>query len=715
MSLKHYQTCPLCEATCGVVIEHDGREVLGIRGDDDDPFSRGYICPKAAALVDIHQDPDRLRQPVRRVGDRWEPMGWDEALDHCAERLADVQRRHGRDAVALYRGNPIAHGYAALLYSEALATALGTRSRYSATSVDQLPHMLASLHVFGHQALFAVPDLERTAHLVIIGGNPLVSNGSLMTAPDMRSRLAAIRARGGRVVVIDPRRTETAKVADEHHFVRPGADAALLAAMVHTLFDEKLDRPARLTSMMDGVESIRAAVARFTPERVAGAVGLEATTIRRIAREIAQAPSAAVYGRVGISVAEFGGLSCWLLLAMNALTGNLDRAGGLMFPTPPIDFLALLDRLDLRGSHGRRKSRVRGLPEFGGELPVSSLAEDMEVPGPGRIRAFVSLLGNPVLSTPNGRRLDRALAGLDFVVAVDLYVNETTRHADVILPGTFALERDHYDAALHLVATRNTAKWSPPLFEKKDDQRHDWQIMLELALRTSERAGLRRGLLSRLAGPAARRIRPDQLVDLLLRLGPYELSLAKLREHPHGLDLGPLVPRLPDVLRTRDRRVHLAPAPLVADLDRLAAGLDREPADGELLLIGRRSLRSNNSWMHNSHRLVKGPARCTLLMHPEDARQRGLAEGDVVAVASRVGEVQVPLTVTDDVMKGVVSLPHGWGHGRPGVQLSVASAHPGASINDLTDDAFIDTYAGTSVLNGTPVQVKQRVHTDAGE
>lgn len=706
MSSKHYQTCPLCEATCGVVIEHEGKRVLGVRGDDDDPFSRGYICPKAAALKDIHEDPDRLRQPVRRVGDRWEPMSWEAAFDYCAARLAEIQRLHGRDAIAVYRGNPVAHGYAALLYSELLATVLGTRNRYSATSVDQLPHMLASLHVFGHQALFAVPDLERTAHLVIIGGNPLVSNGSLMTAPDMKSRLAAIRARGGRVVVIDPRRTETARVADEHHFVRPGADAWLLAAMVHTLFDEGLTRPAHLASLLADVDSLCAAVSRFTPERVAEHVGMDAETIRRVTRDIARAPSASVYGRVGVSVAEFGGVSCWLLLAVNALTGNLDRPGGIMFPTPPVDFLAMLDRLGLRGSHGRRKSRVRGLPEFGGELPVASLAEDMDTPGRGRIRGFISLLGNPVLSTPNGRRLDRALEGLDFVVAVDLYVNETTRHADVILPGTFALERDQYDAALHLVAVRNTAKWSPPLFERDADQRHDWEIMLELATRTTRAAGGAKGFLARLGAPAARRVEPSMLVDLLLRMGPYGLSIAKLRKHPHGLDLGPLVPRLPDVLRTDDRRVHLAPAPLVADLDRLDAALRRSCATDELLLIGRRSLRSNNSWMHNSHRLVKGKPRCTLLMHPDDASARGLSDGELVAVSSRVGELDVPVSVTDDVMKGVVSLPHGWGHDRPGVRLAVAREHAGVSLNDLTDEAFIDAYAGTSVLNGTPVTVR---------
>jgi anaerobic selenocysteine-containing dehydrogenase len=709
----HFRTCNLCEAICGVAIETEGSRVVSIRGDKDDPFSRGHICPKAAALEDVQNDPDRLRLPLRRTASGWETMGWDAAFDEVASRLAGVQAAHGRSAVAVYQGNPTVHSYTALLYGQIFVKSLRTRARFSATSVDQLPHMLASLLMFGHQALFPVPDLDRTDHLLILGANPVVSNGSLMTAPDVANRLKAIRARGGSVVVVDPRRTETAEIADAHHFIRPGADALLLLALLRTVFEAGRVTLGACEDFASGIEAVREAVRPYSPERVAGRVGIAAPAIRAMALAFASAKSAVCYGRVGVSMQRFGSLCAWLVNVLNAVTGNLDRAGGAMFSSPAVDIVGLAGRSQT-GHFGLWKSRVRGLPEFGGELPVATLAEEIETPGEGQIRALVTMAGNPVLSTPNGRRLDAALAGLDFMVSIDLYLNETTRHANIILPPTFTLEHDHYDLALHLLAVRNTVKYSLPLFQPAPDARHDWEIMSELAVRMGGGKGVLGRLGARALAGGAQRLGPRRLLDLALRIGPHGdrfnpfsdgLSLRKLTEAPHGIDLGPLVPRLPGRLFTRDHRIDLAPRAFLDDLPRLAATLE-EGANGSVLeLVGRRELRSNNSWMHNSRRLVKGPERCTVLMHPADAAARGLADGQKVRVASRVGEVTAPLEVSDEVMPGVVSLPHGWGHDRAGSRLSVAGARPGVSINDLTDEALLDVLSGNASFSGTPVTI----------
>jgi anaerobic selenocysteine-containing dehydrogenase len=613
-----------------------------------------------------------------------------------------VQRAHGRNAVALYQGNPTVHNHGAMIAAPVLARALGTRSRYSATSVDQLPHMLASLLMFGHQLLLPVPDVDRTQFLLMLGANPLASNGSLMTAPGFRRRLLELKRRGGRLVVVDPRRTETAALADRHLFIRPGADALLLMALVRTLYEEALLRPDRLAEFTDGVEALRAASQPFAPERVAARVGIPAPEIRELAREFARSPSAAAYGRVGVSTQEFGGLCCWLLNALNVLTGNLDRPGGAMFPRPAVDIVALAARIGQRGHFDKGRSRVRGLPEFGGEYPAQTLAEEIETEGAGQIRALVTSAGNPVLSTPNGARLERALARLDYMVAIDFYLNETTRHAHLILPPTSPLERDHYDLVFHALAVRNTARYSPALFEPAPEARHDWQIMLGLARRLDAKAG-RLGLGARLRYALLERLGPAGVVDLALRFGPHRLSLRRLRRQPHGVDLGPLQPCLPGRLYTEDRRIQLAPERLLQDVARLERTADAG-ANG-LLLIGRRELRSNNSWMHNSERLVRGKPACTLLMHPEDAAARGLADGQLVNLRTRAGSVCAPLQISDAMMPGVVSLPHGWGHGRDGVRLRVAARRPGASLNDLTDEQGADALCGTAVLNGVPVEV----------
>ena len=714
MTATHFRTCTLCEAMCGLALEVEDGRVVSIRGDAEDPFSRGHICPKGAALADVHADPDRLRQPLRRTAGGWQAVSWSEALDEAAERLRAVRREHGRDAVAVYQGNPTVHNYGTLLYAPGFVRALGTRNRFSATSVDQLPHHLAAYLMFGHQLLLPVPDLDRTHFFLVLGANPAVSNGSLMSAPGAAERIKAVRKRGGTVVVVDPRRSETAALADRHHFIRPGTDALLLLALLHVVFAEGLEKPGRLADFTVGLETARALTADFPPERVEAATGIAAEEIRGLARAFAASPSAVCYGRCGVSTQEFGGLAQWLVNLLNLVTGNLDRPGGAMFTRPAVDVL----KRTRRGSHGRWKSRVRGLPEFAGELPVAALAEEILTPGPGQVRALVTSAGNPVLSTPNGARLDRALAGLDFMVSVDFYLNETTRHAHLILPPTSPLEHDHYDVVFYLLSVRNAARFSPALFPAPPGALHDWQIFLGLQRR------LERGAKARLKHAALARLGPHGLLDLGLRTGPYGagfqpfargLSLRRLKRHPHGLDLGPLQPTLPERLFTKDGRIHAAPAPLLDDVARLRARhLDGAgeirvgAADGgfDLLLIGRRQLRSNNSWMHNYPLLMKGRDRCTLLIHPADAAARDVEDGAVVRVGSRVGNVEVPAEVSDEVMPGVVSLPHGFGHSRPGIGMRVAAAHPGASANDVTDDLYLDALAGTAALNGVPVRVE---------
>jgi len=706
---RHFRTCTLCEAMCGIVVTTDGPRVTDIRGDPDDPFSKGHICPKAVALQDIHDDPDRLRRPLRRVGDTWTEVSWDEALNEVATRLKEVQAAHGSDAVATYLGNPTVHSSGAMLFAPDLARALRTKNRYSATSVDQLPHHVAAMLMFGHALLIPIPDIDHTQHLLMFGANPAASNGSLMTAPGVTDRIRAIRDRGGRVVLIDPRRTETAALVDAHHFIRPGADAFLLLAMLHVILADGLARTDQYSAFLTGFEELRAVVLRFPPERVAGRTGIDAATIRLLARDFASAPRAVAYGRVGVSMQEYGGLACWLISALNVITGRLDVTGGAMFTRPAIDILKADQRSPDGVRFGRWKSRVRGLPEFAGELPVAALAEEIETPGPGQIRALLTHAGNPVLSTPNGPRLAEAIAGLEFYVAIDFYLNETTRHAHMILPPTFALERDHYDLVFHTLAVRNTAKYSVPVFPRPADARHDWEILNELTWR------MRGTTVARAKAIALSLLTPRRMLDIGLRQGPYGagfapfasgLRMATLESAPHGIDLGPLQPALPARLRTADRRLHLAPELLVNDIARLEAALDDNmPVTDTLSLIGRRALRSNNSWMHNSERLVRGRNRCTLQIHPIDAAARTLLDGDSVRVASRVGSVVVPVEITNSVMPGVVSLPHGWGHGKRGTRLTIANTHAGVSINDLTDDQRIDVLTGNAGFSGVPVQV----------
>jgi anaerobic selenocysteine-containing dehydrogenase len=732
----HYRNCNLSEAICGIEITRDG-DHLTIRGDKDDPFSRGFICPKAVALQDIHYDKDRLTQPVRRTANGWQDIGWDEAFEEVARNLKRVQAQHGRNAVATYLGNPTVHSYGAMLFAPGFIRSLHTRNKFSATSVDQLAHHLAAYLMFGHQLLLPIPDIDRTKFLLMLGANPAASNGSMMTAPGMPQRLKELRARGGKVILVDPRRNETAALVDRHLFIRPGTDALFLLALLHVLFAEGLTDLGVLRSFTDGVEIIGQLVAQFSPELIAETTGIDAGEIRALAREFASAESAVCYGRIGVSTQEFGGLCQWLINVVNIVTGNLDRAGGAMFTLPAFDPVTAPQAIAPRGSFGRWRSRIRKLPEFAGELPVAALAEEMLTEGPGQIKALVTHAGNPVLSTPNGRELDRALEALEFMVSIDFYLNETTRHAHIILPPTGPLERGHYDLAFHLLAVRNVAKFSPPLFETNGERRHDWEIFLELQTRMESGA-----LLGRVKRTIGRRfLGPERILDLGLRLGPHGdkfnpfsagLNLRKLKKAVHGIDLGPLTPGIRKRLRTADKRIHLAPEEFVKDIARLQdwqcgqrphrrerghpARIDSAErahsekasvsANGHLLLIGRRQLRSNNSWLHNSERLLKGKLRCTMLIHPEDAADRGLEQGQRVRVRSEKGSIEIACEISDEMMRGVVSIPHGWGHDRKGIQLTIAQTQPGQSINDITDNRAVDELCGTAAFNGTRVTVE---------
>lgn len=760
---RHYRTCTLCEAMCGIVIEHRGEQIVSIKGDPDDPLSRGHICPKAVALQDLQDDPDRIRQPLKRVGSgadaEWMPVSWESAYEEIEVRFKAIRGEHGKNSLAVYAGNPTAHSTGALLFLPNLIRAIGGRNRFSATSVDQLPHMLASYRMFGNQTLFTIPDLDRCEYLLVIGANPAASNGSLMSAGDPMGRIKGIRQRGGQVVVIDPRRTETADKADRHVFIRPGSDIFFVGALLQVIFAERLARPRHLAAMIDGLDALKAAVAGITPAVAARRTGIKADVIRQIAREFAANPHACAYSRCGTSMQASGQLTTWLVCALNVITGNLDHEGGMMFTRPAIDLVALsATNRSLQGSFGRFRSRVRGLPEFGGELPVAALAEEILTPGDGQIRGLLTHAGNPVLSTPNGRQLEQALDSLDCYVAIDYYLNETTRHAHFILPPTGPLERPYYDLVFNALAVRNVAKYSPALITKAPDARHDWQILLELTLRLSTEPGSERWQ-ARATQRLVERLGLEGLLDILLRAGPYGqqpawlrratdllagnpltaplfsqvkawlmqqvkqrghldqvltgfgplspnargLSLKTLKQHPHGLDLGPLKRVMPERLFTADKSIRLSPPEFLTGLAELLQAPASTAPTGpghRLLVIGRRHVRSNNSWMHNAHRLVKGKDRCTVILHPEDAGALALSDGEHIMLRSRVGEIRLPVQISDSIMPGVASVPHGWGHDRPGAQLSVAAQHAGASLNDLTDDQELDPINGVAVLNG---------------
>jgi anaerobic selenocysteine-containing dehydrogenase len=732
MKRTAYRTCPLCEATCGLEITIEDEQVKLIRGDQADPFSGGFLCPKGSTLGRLRDDPDRLRAPlIKRDGGHVE-VAWEEAWEAVAAGL-DPYLAADRNAVAVYVGNPNAHSFQNSLALRPFIKAVGTRNFFSASTVDQMPRQVACAYMFGGGLITPVPDIDRTDYLLILGANPYESNGSLATAPDWPGRLEAIRARRGTVVVVDPRRTKTAETADRHLAIKPGTDAALLLSIVSVLVSEDLVDLGRLDDHVVGAEQVAAAAARFTPETVAGRTGIAAIEIRRLAREIAAAPSAAVYGRIGNHTVEFGTVAAWAADVINVLTGNLDRPGGVMF-TRPIH--QPTTRAPRRFQPGRWRSRVRDLPEFFGELPVATMADEMLVEGEGRVRAFITVGGNPVLTTPHAGRLDEALAGLDFMVSVDPYLNETTRHADVILPVPPALETSHFDLAFTILAIRNVAKYSPAVFEPSGPSEFDILVKLTgIVMGMGPEADPAALFQMSLASQVQRAVSdpgspvhgrdpadilealadwegPEQALDLMIRMGawgdgfgadPDGWTLAEVAAHPHGVDLGALEPRVPEVLATESGKIELAPEPVIADLDRLWGWL--EAPEPEMVLVGRRELRSNNSWLHNVSVLVKGKHRCTLKLNPQDAARLGLDDGNLATVTSKVGSVELPVSLSERIRPGVVSIPYGWGHAMPGTQLSVASQRPGVNTNLLTDSGPIDPLSGNAVLNGIPVEV----------
>jgi anaerobic selenocysteine-containing dehydrogenase len=722
--------CPFCEACCGLELDVKAQQVVRVRGDEQDVFSHGFLCPKAVGLKDLHADPDRLRTPLIKRNGQFVAASWDEAYAEIERRLPPVIAAGGPNAVATVLGNPVAHKMGLSLYFPRLARALGTRNMFSASSVDQVPKMLSVGLMFGSWLTVPVPDIERAQFLLILGANPMVSNGSMWTVPDFRGKAKALRARGGKIVVIDPRRTETAAVADAHHFIRPGADVYFLLGIAHALFDEGLVSLGRLAEHTAGLAELEAAVLPFPPEGMAARCGIAATTMRELARTLAGTRHAAVYGRIGTCTQQFGTLCSWLIDAINVITGHLDEEGGAMFPKPAA-FAA-----NTRGASGtgrgvtsaRYRSRVSQAPEVIGEIPLTCLAEEIDTPGPGQIRALIAIAGNPVLSAPNGARLAAALDQLDFMVSLDIYLNETSRHADVILPGLSPLEEAHYDVSFTQLSHRNHARYSAPVLARADGQPEEWESMLRIAA-IAKGLGAKADIdalddaaleeeLSKAVGPAAPQLMAalsplrgaERMLDLGLRSGPYGdqfgakpggLTLAKLKQAPSGIDLGALEPRIPEALRTASGKIELAPALLLEDLARVSADL-LAPLP-ELVIIGRRQLRSNNSWMHNLPVLAKGTFRCTALVHPQDAIRLALTDGGSARVSNGARHIQVQVEVSDEMMPGVVSLPHGWGHDLPGTQMSVAAERPGVNLNALLDENLRDPLSGNAVLSGVPV------------
>ncbi|NEY35932.1 molybdopterin-dependent oxidoreductase [Streptomyces sp. PRKS01-65] len=739
MSRTALRICPLCEATCGLTLTVEGTRVTGARGDRDDVFSQGFICPKGASFGAVDADPDRLRAPLARRDGALRDTGWQAAFDAVAAGLRPVIERYGPQSVAVVLGNPTVHTMAGALYPPVLLGALGIRNLFTASTLDQMPKHVSSGLLFGDANAIPVPDLDRTGHLLLIGANPLESNGSLCTAPDFPGRLKALKARGGTLTVVDPRRTRTARLADRHVAPRPGTDALLLAAMAHVLFEEDLADLKDLAPHVQGVAALRAELAEFTPEAVAGACDVDASLIRTLARELAAAPTAAVYGRIGSCTVPHGTLASWLVDVLNILTGNLDRPGGALFPQAATARTPRPAGPGRGFALGRWRSRVSGHPEAKGELPLAALAEEIDTPtGEGTpIRAVIVFAANPVLSAPDGDRLAKALDSLDFMVAVDPYLNETSRYAHVVLPPPPPAQTPHHDFAFNTLAVRNQVRYTRPAVPLEPGRMAETEIMARLVLAATGRHGADPAAVdatvidqsleaavrephSPVHGRDPRELAalltgldgPERRLDLMLRLGPYGdgfgarpdgLTLEKLLAHPHGIDLGPLRPRLPQPLKTVSGKVELLPGPIADDLPRLRAALAERPTG--FVLVGRRHLRSNNSWMHNIPALTGGTNRCTLHLHPEDAARLGVRDGAPVRVRGAGGEVTAPAEVTGTVRPGVVSLPHGWGHDRPGTRLTHAAADPGVNVNQLLDGSLLDPLSGTAVLNGVPVEL----------
>ena len=693
----HFRTCNLCEAMCGLKITYKEKKVISIVGDKKDPLSKGYICPKSLALKDLYEDSDRLKTPIKRVENGWKKISWTEAFDEVEHQIKKIQEQYGNDAVATYQGNPNVHNLGSMLYGGPFLKSLKTKQKYSATSADQLPHHIASLKMFGHQMLIPIPDIERTDYLLILGANPGASNGSLLTAPGFSQKIKNIQKRGGEVINIDPRYTETSKISSNHFFINPGKDALLLLSLLNVIFEQGIDEKTHLSSHLKGLEEIKEIIKQYPPQKTAAIIGIDSLEIQKIAKNFMNSKTAVCYGRMGVSTQEFGGICQWLINVINIVTNNMDKAGGAMFTKAAIDLVFMTGMKGKVGNFDRYRSRVHDLPEYSGELPVATLADEMIVEGEGQIKMLICTAGNPVLSTPNGKKLEKALEGLDFMVSIDIYLNETSKYANIILPSTNGLETLHYDLVFHQLAIRNTAKLSEVLFEKDENQKHDWQILNEL----TERITGKKNPLT-----------PEMMLDNMFKFSSYKaanLSVKKLKENPSGIDLGALQPLLTKRIFTQDKKINISPKFFIDDLKRLDKELfntnGEDKTNYPFALIGRRHLRNNNSWMHNSKLLMKGKNRCTVLMCPKDANNLSITNHQKIRITSNVGSIELPVEISDEMKEGVLSIPHGFGHNRQGTKIKLAEENAGESINDLTDDYNIDKLTGNVNFSGTRVKV----------
>ena len=694
----HYRTCNLCEAMCGLKITYKEKKVISIVGDKKDPLSKGYICPKSQALKDLYEDSDRLKTPIKRTENGWEKISWTEAFDEVEYQIKKIQEKYGNDAVATYQGNPNVHNLGAMLYGGPFLKSLKTKQKYSATSADQLPHHIASLKMFGHQMLIPIPDIERTDYLLILGANPGASNGSLLTAPGFSKKIKNIQKRGGEVINIDPRYTETSKISSNHFFINPGKDALLLLSLLHVIFEQGINEKTHLSNHLKGLSEIKEIVKKYPPQKTASIIGINGFEIQKIAKDFMNSETAVCYGRMGVSTQEFGGICQWLINVINIVTNNMDKVGGAMFTKPAIDLVFMTGMQGKVGNFDRYRSRVHDLPEYSGELPVATLADEMLVKGEGQIKMLICTAGNPVLSTPNGKKLEKALEQLDYMVSIDIYLNETSKYANIILPSTNGLETLHYDLVFHQLAIRNTAKLSEVLFEKDENQKHDWQILNELTERIT---GNKNSLT------------PEKMLDSMFQFSSYKdanLSVKKLKDNPSGIDLGALQPHLTKRIFTTDKKINISPKFFIDDLKRLDQELfnvvDEDKINFPFALIGRRHLRNNNSWMHNSELLMKGKNRCTVLMSSKDANNLSITNHQQIRIISNVGSIELPVEISDEMKEGVLSIPHGFGHNREGTKIKLAEENAGESINDLTDDHKIDRLTGNANFSGTRVKVR---------
>ena len=693
----HYRTCNLCEAMCGLEITYKEKKVISIVGDKKDPLSKGFICPKSLALKDLYEDPDRLKTPIKRTENGWQEISWTEAFDEVEIQIKKIQEKYGNNAVATYQGNPNVHNVGSMLYGGPFLKSLKTKQKYSATSADQLPHHIASLKMFGHQMLIPIPDIERTDYLLILGANPGASNGSLLTAPGFPQKIKSIQKRGGKVINIDPRFTETSKISSQHLYINPGKDALFLLSLLHVIFDQGIEDKTHLSNYLKGLEEIKEIVKEYSPKKTALLIGIDSLEIQKIAKDFMNSKTAVCYGRMGVSTQEYGGICQWLINVLNIVTNNMDKVGGAMFTKPAIDLVYMTGIQGKVGNFDRYRSRVHNLPEYSGELPVATLADEILTEGEGQIKMFICTAGNPVLSAPNGKKMEKALEKLDFMVSIDIYLNETSKYANIILPTTNGLETLHYDLVFHQLAIRNTAKLSEVLFEKDENQKHDWQILNELTERITEKKNS---------------LTPEMMLDNMFQYSPYKeanLSVNKLKENPNGIDLGSLQPLLIKRIFTVDKKINISPKFFIDDLKRLDKELYKDTKEEEtkypFALIGRRHLRNNNSWMHNSKLLMKGKNRCTVLMSSKDANNLSITDHQKIKIISNVGSIELPVEISDEMKEGVLSIPHGFGHNRNGTKIKLAEENAGESINDLTDDNKIDKLTGNANFSGTRVKV----------